>query len=229
MNTIIKASDINVVTGIETIDSFTLKNKLQVTGEHGKFVKSAIARARLVEGVDYITSTAGQDKICVASNCETSTRPDNTVTYHFTLDAVEMIGMLTDSDVGHAIRKEMQGYKKAYLMNVQHQLENQGNIIKTLSSTGSLSSQAKNAGYRTALEIKDVLQLATGSSVIKRIAEYNMVPSIEVGKHTFYSVVHFIEAYRKFVLESELKTVQCKVTYQHTLTGTTFTHKDNTI
>ena len=227
MNEIIKASDINVVTGIETIDSFTLKNKLGISEntDHSKWVGRAITRARLVEGVDYITSTVGEQKVSVAQLGGASKTNDNTKVYHFTLDAVEMIGMLTDSDVGHTIRKEMQGYKKAYLMNVQHQLENQGNIIKTLSSTGSISSQAKNAGYRTALEIKDVLQLATGSSVIKRIAEYNMIPSIEVGKHTFYSVVHFIEAYRKFVLESELKTVQCKVTYQHVFTGLTFEHK----
>ncbi len=133
--------------------------------------------------------------------------------------------MLTDSDVGHAVRKQMQGYKKAYITLVQHQLENQKNIIKTYCTEGSLSGQAKNAGYRVASDVLKVMNLSTSPMVVKRIAEYSMVPSIEIGTHTYYSVVHFIEAYRKFLADSELKTVQCKVTYQHVFTGLVFEHK----
>lgn len=223
---IIKTTDITSTANLTTIDSFTLKDRLGISEntDHSKWVKRAINRARLVEGEDFIVTTFGDIKTTAQLGGSSKTN-DNTKVYHFTLDAVEMIGMLTDSDVGHAIRKEMQNYKRAYLTGVESKLLSQSNIIKTLATDCSLSNLAKSSGYRVAKDIIDSLGLATGTKAVKRIADYNQVPTIEIGTHTYYSVVHFVEAYRKFVSESELNTIHCKVTYRHILTNLIYTHK----
>ena len=224
--------------GISTINSYQLKDMLQVSQntKHATWVSSVIRRARLEEGTDYIITTVGESSavsdgtsslnVCGGSDGTSSNKAKlSNKLYHFTIDACEMIAMLTDSDVGHAVRKQFQGYKRSYQQLLNSQLEQQKLLNKLLSNEISITEQAKLAGYRTVQEIKDTMLLRTGTHAIKAIADEKCVPFINAGSRTFYSLPHFIEGYRKFVNESERKSNVSQVTYVHGYTGLTFEHQ----
>ncbi len=199
---------------IQTVDGTQLHKVLEIgTSEVTKWCKRAIVAAQLVEGEDYILST---------TNLSSGNINNLAHTYHFTMDAAKEISTMTRSEIGKQVRRYLISVEKEYQAIVEAERLQLANNLKNLVSTGSLSNQAVDKQYYPASEIKNILNLKTGTKVINAVSDYYMVRTIEVGVRTYIHLTDFIKAWDMLKAESELKTVHCKCTYQHTLTGLVF-------
>lgn len=191
-----------------------LHSILGVSSKYSTWIARAIKRARLELDSEYVV--CGVVKV-------TASKTNNSLDDHYlTMDSAILIASMSDSDIGNQVRRTLIAIKNSWFEEQQLKLNNQANIIKGLVHEGSLSSQAKQAGYLTALEIKKLLSLKTGSNTIRRVSDYSAIPVIAVGSNTFYQVTAFIKAWTKWVEDSELATVNCSVTYRHILTNWIF-------
>lgn len=208
--TTLKPQQITIANQV-TYSGRELHSILEVKSKYAHWIKRTIARARLEIDSEY--------KVCGVVN-DTASKINTSLDDHYlTMDSAIIIASMSDSDIGNQVRRTLIAIKNKYFEEQQLKLTNQATIIKGLVHEGSLSSQAKQAGYLTALEIKELLNLKTGSNTIRRVSDYSAVPIITVGSYTFYQVTAFIKAWTKWVEDSELATVNCSVTYRHILSN----------
>lgn len=86
-----------------TVSSRDLHSSLEVSRDHATWVKQQIANLRLVENVDYVTTTFDPTKFSLAEVKASGGRIR--VDYFFSLNASQHIAAMSKTEVGHNIRE----------------------------------------------------------------------------------------------------------------------------